>query len=221
MLSVLMFTGESEVQARRKTLSILQDETRRVFDSARDLSMAYSLLLGGRKTDLQNTFAKIRKAEDDAESYRRALTRELAEVGTLMMNREDILRAAYNVEEIAGFVNGIAFRLSFIELKVLKKGKILDDFKDLLEMAVESVQRLMEMVRALSINPASAIETANSIQKLERQVDDKYRAVIVSLMKLDSFKDVIVLKDIVERVEDLSDRCLSAADSITIVALGL
>ncbi|HEY4674137.1 MAG TPA: DUF47 family protein [Nitrososphaerales archaeon] len=216
-----MFTGESEVQARRKTLSILQDETRRVFDSARDLSTAYSQLLAGKKTDLQNTYAKIRKAEDDAESYRRALTRELAEVGTLMMNREDILRGAYNIEEIAGFVNGIAFRLSLIEPKVLKKGKILDDFKDLLDMAVESVQRLMEMVRALSINPASAIETANIIQKLERQVDDKYRVVINSLMKLDSFKDILMLKDIVERVENLSDRCLSAADSITIVALGL
>lgn len=216
-----MFTGESEVQARRKTLSILQDETRRVFDSARDLSMAYSLLLAGKKEELQSTFAKIRKAEDDAESYRRALTRELAEVGTLIMNREDMLRAAYNVEEIAGFVVGIAFRLSIVDMKVLKKGKMLDDFKQLLDMAVESVQRLMEMVRALSINPASAIETANNIQKLERQIDDKYRALVASLMKLESFKDVLMLKDIVERVEDLSDRCLSAADSITIVALGL
>ena len=216
-----MFTGESEVQARRKTLSVLQDETRRVLDSVRDLSTAYTLLLTGKKTELQATFAKIRKAEDDAESYRRALTRELAEVGTLMMNREDILRAAYSVEEIAGFVTGIAFRLSFIKPSVLKRGKLTDNLKALIEMAVESVQRLTEMVRALSINPASALETANHIQKLERKIDDEYRSIIVGLMKLDSFKDVMMLKDIVERVEGLSDLCLTASDSITIVALGL
>lgn len=216
-----MFTGESEVQARRKTLSVLQDETRRVFDSARDLSSAYSLLLSGKKKELQNAFAKIGKAEDDAEAFRRALTRELAEVGTLMMNREDILRAAYNIEEIAGYLTGIAFRLSFVKLETLKKGKLVDDLKGLIDMAVESVQRLNEMVRALSINPASAIETANHIQKLERQIDDKYRSVVVSMMKIKSIKDVIMLKDIVERVEGLSDLCLSAADSITIVAFGL
>ncbi len=216
-----MFTGESEVQARRKTLSVLQDETRRVLDSVRDLSSAYTLLLEGKKTELQSAFAKIRKAEDDAEGYRRALTRELAEVGTLMMNREDILRAAYSVEEIAGFVSGIAFRLSFIKPEVLKRGKLVEELKDLIEMAVESVQRLSEMVRALSINPASALETANYIQKLERQIDDEYRTIVVGLMKLDSIKDVMMLKDIVERVEGLSDLCLTASDSITIVALGL
>ena len=216
-----MFTGESEVQARRKTLSVLQDETRRVLDSVRDLSTAYTLLLSGKKTELLSTFAKIRKAEDDAEGFRRALTRELAEVGTLMMNREDILRAAYSVEEIAGFVSGIAFRLSFIKPEVLKRGKLIDDLKSLIDMAVESVQRLSEMVRALSINPASALETANHIQKLERKIDDEYRTIIVGLMKLDSFKDVMMLKDIVERVEGLSDLCLTASDSITIVALGL
>lgn len=216
-----MFTGESEVQARRKTLSVLQDETRRVLDSVRDLSAAYTLLLAGKKTELQSTFAKIRRAEDDAEGYRRALTRELAEAGTLMMNREDILRAAYSVEEIAGFVSGIAFRLSFIKPEVLKRGKLVKDLKSLIEMAVESVQRLSEMVRVLSMNPASALEIANHIQKLERQIDDEYRTIVVGLMKLDSIKDVMMLKDIVERVEGLSDLCLTASDSITIVALGL
>lgn len=216
-----MFTGESEVQARRKTLSVLQDETRRVLDSVRDLSAAYTLLLAGKKTELQSTFAKIRRAEDDAEGYRRALTRELAEAGALMMNREDILRAAYSVEEIAGFVSGIAFRLSFIKPEVLKRGKLVDDLKSLIEMAVESVQRLSEMVRVLSMNPASALEIANHIQKLERQIDDEYRTMVVGLMKLDSIKDVMMLKDIVERVEGLSDLCLTASDSITIVALGL
>lgn len=216
-----MFTGESEVQARRKTLSVLQDETRRVLDSVRDLSTAYTLLLAGKKTELQSTFAKIRRAEDDAEGYRRALTRELAEAGALMMNREDILRAAYSVEEIAGFVSGIAFRLSFIKPEVLKRGKLVDDLKSLIEMAVESVQRLSEMVRVLSMNPASALEIANHIQKLERQIDDEYRTMVAGLMKLDSIKDVMMLKDIVERVEGLSDLCLTASDSITIVALGL
>jgi hypothetical protein len=53
-------------------------------------------------------------------------------------------------------------------------------------------------------------------------VDHKYRVLIVKIFKeINSIKDLIVLKDIVEEIEDLSDRCLTASDSITIVALGL
>ena len=63
---------------------------------------------------------------------------------------------------------------------------------------------------------------AQEVQKVERTVDHKYRNLIVKIFKeVHSIKDLIVLKDIVEEIEDLSDRCLTASDSITIVALGL
>jgi hypothetical protein len=63
---------------------------------------------------------------------------------------------------------------------------------------------------------------AQEVQKVERTVDQKYRVLIAKIFKeVNSIKDLIVLKDIVEEIEDLSDRCLDASDSITIVALGL
>ena len=215
-----MFASGSEVHARRKPLVLLQEETKKVFDSARELEAAVSLLLAGKESELQTRFAKIMNAEDSVENSRRALTREVAGAGMLMMKREDILRAAYDIEDIAGDLTGIAFRLSVVKPQVFKKAKMVDDFKLLIDMAVESVQRLDEMVRALSTDPASAIETAHYIQRLERRIDDRYRSVVASLMNIESFKDIMILKDIVERVEDLSDLCLSAADSITIVAVG-
>ena len=89
-------------------------------------------------------------------------------------------------------------------------------------MSVESVQRLNEVVRALAINPIHAIDLSNSVQKLERQVDDKYRVMTSKILtEIDSFKDVLILKDFVQGIEDLVDNCLSATDSITILALGL
>jgi uncharacterized protein Yka (UPF0111/DUF47 family) len=74
----------------------------------------------------------------------------------------------------------------------------------------------------LTINPSLAIELTNSIQKIERQVDDQYRSLSLKLLsELESFKEVLVLKDIIERVENMADQCLKAADSITIIALSL
>jgi len=41
------------------------------------------------------------------------------------------------------------------------------------------------------------------------------------MSEVDSFKELLLLRDIVQGIEDLVDNCLSATDSITILALGL
>jgi uncharacterized protein len=74
----------------------------------------------------------------------------------------------------------------------------------------------------LAINPIHSIDLSNSVQKLERQVDDKYRSLTSKVMtEVDSVKELLLLKDIIQGIEDLVDNCLKATDSITILALGL
>lgn len=217
-----MFSGEAEIQARRKTLAVLQDEVRRVLDTSRELVQLYVALSKNDTTAVQSSLEKIRKAEEDTEQLRRMLTRELAEIGTMMINREDFLRTAYNVEEMSGYIAGIAFKLSQMKYSTVKKAGLTDELRDLIDMSVESVQRLNEVVRALAINPIHAIDLSNSVQKLERQVDDKYRSLTSKVMsEVDSVKDLLFLKDIIQGIEDLVDNCLKATDSITILALGL
>jgi uncharacterized protein len=217
-----MFSGEAEIQARRKTLAVLQDEVRRVLDSSRELVQLYGALQKSDAPGIQGSLERIRKAEEDTEQLRRMLTRELAEIGTMMINREDFLRTAYNVEEMSGYIAGVAFKISQMKYSGIKKSGIADELRDLIDMSVESVQRLNEVVRALAINPIHAIDLSNSVQKLERQVDDKYRTLTSKIMsEVDSVKELLLLRDIVQGIEDLVDNCLEATDSITILALGL
>ncbi len=217
-----MFSGEPEIQARRKTLAILQDEVRRVLDSARDLSICYDALVDGDSAKLKDASTRIMKAEDDIENLRRTLTREVADIGAMMMNREDLLRSAFEVEAIAGCITGIAFRLSQIKNKVLKKSDLQENMEKLISMSVESVQRVNDVVRAVAINPSNALDLAASVQKLERQMDELYRITDLKIMdKVESVKDLILLKDIVDALEDMTDRCMSASDSMTILGMSL
>jgi predicted phosphate transport protein (TIGR00153 family) len=217
-----MFTSGSELQARRKTLSILQDEAKRVLEAARELSEAFPAVVENNQQALDRYAEAIMKAEDDVENLRRLLTRELAELGPMVINREDVLRAAYDIEEIASYISSAVFRLAGFKLTDFKKTTLLKDLGSVIDLAVEMVHRLNEVVRALTINPSLAIDLTNSIQKIERQVDDQYRALSLKLLnELDSFKEVLVLKDIIERVENMADQCLKAADSITVIALSL
>lgn len=217
-----MYSGELEVQAKRKALAVLHDEISRILNSARDLSTLFASIMKGDDKDVQVCLERMTNAEEVIENLRRKITREVAEIGSLMVSREDVLRTAYIVDDIAGFITGIAFRVSNIRTSSLRKGNFDDDLRDLIGMAVDAIFKLNEMARALSINPASVIELAQEVQKLERQIDAKYRAIIIKVLnELAVTKDILLLKDVVEGVEGMVDKCQEASDSITILALSM
>jgi uncharacterized protein len=217
-----MYSGELEVQAKRKALAVLQDEITRILNSARDLSTLTTSLIKGDDKDIQRCLERMRNTEEEVENLRRKITREVAEIGSLMANREDILRTAYIIDDIAGYISGVAFRLANMKASTLKKASFDDDMKQLVEMVVDTIFKLNEMGRALSINPANAIDIAQEVQKMERQVDAKYRAVIVkALNEFSATKDLLLLKDAVEGIEGMVDKCQEASDSFTILALSM
>jgi len=81
---------------------------------------------------------------------------------------------------------------------------------------------LNDMARALSINPGSTIEIAQDVQKLERQVDSRYRSIIIkALNEISVTKDLLLFKDAIEGIEGMADKCQEASDSLTILALSM
>ena len=172
--------------------------------------------------DLEENFSKISKLEDKVESNRRLLTRELSEIGDLVLHREDFLRASYNIEEISGYITSLGFRISHMNFKTLTKIKLDKDFDSLMEMIIEGTYRLNEIIRALAINPHHSLDLTNSIQKLEKDVDAKYRELMPQVInKVESVKELIVIKDVLDSIENGFDQILRTTDSIAILALGL
>ena len=217
-----MYSGELEVQAKRKALAVLQDEFNRILNSARELSALTTSLVRGDVKDIQASLERMRTAEEEVENLRRKITREVAEIGSLMVYREDVLRAAYLMDDIAGYISGVAFRLANMKITSLRKGKFDEDLEQLIGMVVEAIFKLNEMARALSINPGSTIELAQGVEKLERQVDARYRAIIIkALSEISVTKDLLLLKDAVEGIEGMADKCQETSDSLTILALSM
>ncbi len=219
-----MYSGELEVQAKRKALAVLQDEITRILNSSRELFTLTTHLFNGDDNDIQICLERMRSAEEEVENLGRKITREVTEIGSLMANREDILRTAYLIDDIAGYISGVAFRLANVKPTVLKNTSFEDDLKALVGMVVDTIFKLNEMGRSLSINPVNAIEIAHEVQKLERQVDTKYRAIIIKALdeiSSSSTKDLLLLKDAVEGIEGMVDKCQEASDSFTILALSM
>jgi uncharacterized protein len=217
-----MYNGELEVQAKRKALAVLHDEITHILNAARDLSSLTDSIIKGVNKETELSLVRMKNAGEDVENLRRKMTREISDTGSLMVYREDVLRTAYIIDDIAGYITGIAFRLSNIKITTLKKGKFDEDISELINMVVEAIFKLNEMARALSINPSSTIELAQEVQNIERKVDNSYRKVVIkALNEIPNTKDVFLVKDAVEGIEGMADKCQAASDSLTILALSM
>lgn len=217
-----MYNGELEVQAKRKALAVLHDEITHMLNAARDLSSLTDSLIKGTNKETELSLVRMKNAGEEVENLRRKMTREISDTGSLMVYREDVLRTAYIIDDIAGYITGIAFRLSNIKITTLKKGKFDEDISELINMVVEAIFKLNEMARALSMNPSSTIEIAQEVQNIERKVDNSYRKVVIkALNEIPNTKDLLLVKDAVEGIEGMADKCQAASDSLTILALSM
>lgn len=217
-----MYSGELEVQAKRKAIAVLQDEINRILNAARELATLPDLIMKKDKAGIRTVNEQISSIEEEVENLRRKITREVADVGGLIMNRENLLNTAYTMDEIAGYITGIAFNLSNIKPTTLKNSKLDSDVSELIELLVDEVYKLNEIVRGLNTNAANAIELAQETQKIEREIDKKYRmAVIKALDGISNPKELMLVKDVIQGIEEMSDKCQQVSDSFILFALSL
>ena len=217
-----MYSGELEVQAKRKAIAVLQDEINRILNASRELSTLPELMIKKDKAGIKASLEQISSIEEEVENLRRKITREVADVGGLIMNRENLLNTAYTMDEIAGYITGISFKLSNIKPTTLKSAKLNEDITKLIELVVDEVYKLNEVIRSLNTNGTNAIELAQETQSIEREIDIKYRqATIKILSEITNTKELMLMKDVIEGIEEMADKCQRVSDSFILLALSL
>lgn len=217
-----MYSGELEVQAKRKAIAVLQDEINRILNASRSLATLPQLMTKKNKSEIKHTIEQIVNIEDEVESLRRKITRDVADVGGLIMNRENLLNTAYTMDEIAGYITGISFKLSNIKPVTLKTAKLDEDITELIELVVDQVYKLNEIIRSLNADSSKSIDLAQETQKIEREIDTKYRQITIKILtEITNTKELLLIKDVVEGIEEMADKCQEVSDSFILLALSI
>ena len=217
-----MYSGELEVQAKRKSIAVLQDEINRKLNASRALSTLPGMIVKKDKTGINDTLEQISTIEEEVENLRRKITRDVADVGGLIMNRENLLNTAYTMDEIAGYITGIYFKLSNVKVSTLKTEKFEHELTELIELVVDEIYKLNQIIRTLSTDSGKSIELAQETQKIEREIDTKYRLLSIKAMnKISDTKELLLVKDIIEGIEEMADKCQEVSDSFILLALSL
>jgi uncharacterized protein Yka (UPF0111/DUF47 family) len=112
--------------------------------------------------------------------------------------------------------------MSQLTKAMAKNRKYRDKINELLGMLIDSISKLNEGVRGLSMNPQQSIDMAAQVQQIESNIDSSFRDAVALTMKLaKGFKELIIVKELLESIENCADAILSAADATTVLALGL
>jgi predicted phosphate transport protein (TIGR00153 family) len=217
----MVFPVETEERVKRKALDVSRDHLREVVDISRKISQLVSVFVNGDKNSAQQLFADIKKAQNGVATARRNVSRELAEIGAILMSREDFLRFTNLTSDIADYCEGIAFRLLQImerEWKVPKQIK--EDLIKLSDAVFDTISRLRETVMTLNYGTAKALEKAREVEAAERVVDDIYRQLEVDIIdsKME-FPPMLLLWTVVQHLEDAADKAKDASDAARILAL--
>ncbi len=216
----MVFPVETEEKVKRRALSVCQDHLRRVLETTRKISQMVDCFVKGDKNLARDLLADIKKSEKNVIIARHTVTQELAEIGAILMSREDFLRFTNLTSDIADYCEGIAFRL----LEIMEKGwKVPTNIKEgivrLSDAVFETISKLRETAMTLNYGVSKALEKAREVEAAERIVDDLYRELEVKIINSNmEIPPMLLLRDVAQILEDVADKAQDASDAARILA---
>ena len=211
----MVLPSETEERVKRRALNACQDNLRKVVDVSRKIPQLAEYFASGDRENAKKLFTEIRIGEEEVIKARRMVSQELAEIGAILLAREDFLRFTNLSSEIADFSEGIAYYI----VEIMEHNWVIsaDIKKDLLKLSsavLDSVLKLRETMMVLNYGPQKTLERAKDVEIAERIVDDQYRALTIKVLsgKLE-VPVLLLLRDVLQLLENSADKAEDAADA--------
>ena len=216
----MVLPAETEARVKRRALTACQDNLRKVVDVSRKIPQLIEHFSNGDKEMARQVFSEIRKGEEEVIEARRLVSQELAEIGAILISREDFLRFTNLSSEIADFSEGIAYYLiEILEHNWNVPGNIKKDLAKLADAVLDAVLKLRETLMVLNYGSTKTLEKAKDVEIAERIVDDIYRELAIKILssKLDT-PVLLLLRDVLQLMENSADKAEDAADTARVLS---
>jgi len=216
----LVLPTETEERVKRRALTICQEHLRKVVELTRRAPQIIECFLNNDSNRAKQIYNEIRAGEVEVDNTRRMLSQELAEIGAILLSREDFLRFANLTSEIADFIEGMAFRL----MQLIDHGwkvpkEIKENILKLAEAVLETVLKLREVLMVLAYGSAKALVMASEVELAEQKVDEVYRNLDIKILTSNlDIPTLLLLRDIIQLLEDSADKAEDAADAARVLS---
>jgi len=199
----------------QKILSAVDSERKRVEEIILNMREGkYELVKRG--------YEYVKQLKDEAQKLREGTMEYVVRVSPALLTKELYIYSLSHLDRLIQIIDSIAYRLSIlaesgIELDGGTKERIIEMSSKSLGMVAD----LFQESKLLSTNARMIIEVHEGINSREEEIDQIYRGLVLEIIRKYS-KDVfslMLLKEIVDLVEDLADIIREASHDFKYLAL--
>jgi len=219
----LVLPIEAEHRAKRRALRLCQDHLRKVMDVYRKATQLIDAFAEEDRGSLETLYKEVQELSDEVDDSKRIVAQELVEIGAILLNREDYLRFTDVTSEIADFCKGIAFRISQITERGWNVPSNLKKETSNLAVAVfEAFAKLRDTFLMLNYGSPKVLEKAKDVEVAERNVDNMYRQLEMNILSSNvDVPTLLLMRDIIQLLEDAADKIEDATDATRILAFAI
>ena len=217
----MVFRIDNEDRALRNLMAIYQDHAREVIEIFRKILSMIEDLVKGDRSNIGGKLREIEEHQRRSLEIKREMMKELNETGSLLINREGLFRLIGKLGEIVDYVEGLGVRIGGMaerewEIPEEIKGGLIE----ISEATFETLLKLRESLLALGMNSPRALDFVKEVEEREREVDRIHRQLDLEIITSKAELPVILLlRDIVQSLEESADRAEQAADLVRILIL--
>jgi len=209
-------------ERRRKTeaLNLAQNQISKALDTTALLHKAMQYLSEGRGKEAIQSIENLFKTEEDVDSLRREIFRELSKgVALPAESREDLMHLVKRLDTLADHVKDAARCLRMLAETQIPK-ELLEKTVHMTSALVECATTLRGSIEKISEDPTTAIEKAKEVEQVEHEIDQNYlnaKPLFIKYAQQMNCGSIVIFDDLIEFIEQAADMCADTADYIMIL----
>lgn len=217
----MVFPTETEATVRRRILQICQEYARLIVDIVRELFQIIDEASMDKMSKARIHNGNLYSLLEESKGVKLRLFDEISSVGTLLLNREAFLRLIFELERITDNAEATAYRLMYIIDGKIKADKAyLKDLANFSAKVLDETARVRDIIMALMFNPEKALELSGIVENHEKEIDVSHRELDLKLLtSVRNVSVLLLLRDIVDRIEAISDVGVDVVELIRMLAI--
>ncbi|RLI63498.1 MAG: hypothetical protein DRP02_09230 [Candidatus Gerdarchaeota archaeon] len=150
--------------------------------------------------------------EAQANEIKKDIMKEISLAGPVLLFRQDLMWIIRTTDQILDLAQGAAFFLNNLEADWIPPREIVENMIQLAEKTLYATKNLIDLIRALYQKLDKVIELSETIEMIENDADNNYRALIIDLARMTALHSTpIIIREAVDRIEEMVDKARDAA----------
>jgi len=210
------------VQRRKsKVLELADRQITLAIETVAELENSISAVSRKNMEEAKKYIERLFKTEEEIDSLRRTIFDESTRGSLPLNDREDLMHLVKRLDVMADHVKDSG-RNVLLLLEISLPKELWNAYAEMAKDLVECARALRASIEKLGSDPLEARALSEKVDQVEKRVDEKNLKIKQLLLKSDkevSPSTLLILKDLVESMEQVADSCDDTADYVRVLTI--